>query len=271
MRIHYFCGLGRVGGEPLRGRCVPLRTGRRGFTLIELLVVVAIIAILASLLLPALASGKEKAKASRCISNIRQLALAAQLYCDENGAALPWSERYWTAPSNQSFNFTDTTAATFHPNFYAETRTYVGTNDGFWYCPTAQEDKSLTVAGDSSPLLGYMANMFTVGVSVAAATLPEAQPKKADALLAPSKAKLFTDNGANWQGVWVGVTSQSAISSIPVTPIGLHSGGMNISMADGSARFVNRAEFQRPGGPSLPIQTEPKQNWWRDGAVELLP
>lgn len=269
MRIHCYCGLRRVGGEASWRRCVPFLSGARGFTLIELLVVVAIIAILASLLLPALASGKEKAKSSRCISNIRQLALAAQFYCDENGSALPWSERYWTAPSNQSFNFTDTTAATFHPNFYAETRVYVGTKDGFWYCPTAQEDKSLTVAGDSSPLLGYMGNMFAVGVSVA--TLPEAQPKKAAALLAPSKAKLFTDNGANWQGVWVGVTSQSSISTIPVTPVGLHSGGMNISMADGSARFVNRSEFQRPGGPSLPIQSEPKQNWWRDGAVELIP
>src|SRR5262249_51470757 len=114
-----------------------------------------------------------------------------------------------------------------------------------------------------------MGNMFTVGVSVA--TLLEAQPKKAAALLAPSKAKLFTDNGANWQGVWVGVTSQSSISSIPVTPVGLHSGGMNICMTDGSARFVNRSELQGRGGPSLPIQTEPKQNWWRDGAVELLP
>ena len=269
MIIHNYGGWCRVVGESSQVRCVPPPARGRGFTLIELLVVVAIIAILASLLLPALAAGKEKAKTTRCLSNIRQLALAAQFYCDENGYALPWSERYWTAPSNQSFNFTDIASATFHPNFYAQTRAYVGTNDGFWYCPTAQEDKSLTVAGNTSPLLGYMANMFAIGVTVA--TVLEAQPKKADTLLAPSKAKLFTDNGANWQGVWVGVTSQSSISSIPVTPVGLHSGGMNISMADGSARFVNRNEFQRPGGPSQPIQTEPKQNWWREGAVELLP
>ena len=269
MRIHCYCGWCRIGGEASQAGCVPPSTEAQGFTLIELLVVVAIIAILASLLLPALASGKEKAKATRCLSNIRQLALAAQIYCDENAYALPWSERYWTAPSNQSFNISDITSATFHPNFYAQTRAYVGTNDGFWYCPAAQEDKSLTVAGNSAPLLGYMANMFTIGVTVA--TMPEAQPKKADTLLVPSKAKVFTDNGANWQGVWVGVTSQSSISSIPVTPVGLHSGGINISMADGSARFVNRNEFQRPGGPSLPIQTESKQNWWREGAVELIP
>ena len=67
---------------------------KKNFTLIELLIVIAIIAILASMLLPALQRARDAAKASYCLNNMKQLASGFQNYVDSNREYCPPGRAY---------------------------------------------------------------------------------------------------------------------------------------------------------------------------------
>ena len=71
-----------------------------GFTLIELLVVVAIIAILASLLMPALARAKRSSHVAACSSNLRQMGISIQVYATSFSDEMPiiWERKYFEPP-----------------------------------------------------------------------------------------------------------------------------------------------------------------------------
>ena len=74
-----------------------IRGLRRGFTLVELLVVIGIIAVLMSILVPALNSARKKAQATECANDLKQLYMAVQMFAQDNRGHLP---RPHTVPEN---------------------------------------------------------------------------------------------------------------------------------------------------------------------------
>ena len=100
---------------------------RRGFTLIELLVVIAIIGILAALLFPALNSAKQKAWATACNSNLRQVSLGLKMFAEDNNgwypksrARVPWN------PANS-----DSSANSWMQQIFSSVQ-----NTNVYHCPT---------------------------------------------------------------------------------------------------------------------------------------
>ena len=140
-----------------------------GFTLIELLVVLAIIALLAAMLLPALNKAKIKAQALSCMSNTRQLLFAWVLYAGDNREVLPPNEPFeqgWVTgwmdffPSN-----TDNTNLLFLINErYAKLAPYTR-SPGIYKCPA-----------DQSSVPGLGARVRSVSMSQAIGTKNDGAP-----------------------------------------------------------------------------------------------
>ena len=93
-------------------------TRRSAFTLTELLVVISIIAVLAALLLPALASAKATGQRTFCQSNLRQLGMAFAGYTADSSGALPWS---WNNNQDNNFYRTPNTQCLPYPGYFQQT------------------------------------------------------------------------------------------------------------------------------------------------------
>src|SRR5262245_41008736 len=109
-------------------------TSLTGFTLIELLVVIAIIAILAAILFPVFAQAREKARQSACLSNLKQIGVALQLYTQDYDEMTPSARTYgawWTKNDPKAW-----------PAPYARDQLmpYVK-NEALWNCPSIALDK----------------------------------------------------------------------------------------------------------------------------------
>ena len=149
-----------------------LRAGRvRGFTLIELLVVIAIIAILAAILFPVFAQAREKARQTSCLSNNKQIGLAAMMYVQDYDEKFP-AQQWWNNDRFDGWPVLRSGVAGATGDNYKDALFPYMKNEQVWLCPTNIGNGSLQTA---PPNMGYhmSGNVITrTGLSQAAVEAP---------------------------------------------------------------------------------------------------
>ncbi len=207
----------------------------RAFTLIELLTVIAIIGILAAILIPVVGAVRDSARASKCISNLRQMRNGIALYAnDHNGVAPPpafWGSRPENFPSNDL-------RTTFHYRIWEyvgyENRTFrrpdntqltESRTENIFHCPSTVQ-KLTVVPGGTASIDGYAYAMneqpnviynrdVTVGL-------------KKDRLTAPSRTVAVLEH-SSWK------TTPAKYFESGLIP---HNGGGNFLFYDGHVQAI---------------------------------
>jgi prepilin-type N-terminal cleavage/methylation domain-containing protein/prepilin-type processing-associated H-X9-DG protein len=218
---------------------------RQAFTLVELLVVVAIMAILASMLLPALSKGKSKTESIRCLTNLRNLALAWSLYYDDyDGNLVPnrtnslnsWVGGTMTfdAPYFDSID----TQKLINPR-WAKLGPYVSSAT-IYKCPS--DESAIRTPGKIFPRVRSMAMNFAIGLNELPGQLPFGNGwmvyRKASDVAASGPSQLWLamdehpdsiDDGA----FMVDCGRQGPGGRLISFPANYHKGGANLAFTDG--------------------------------------
>ncbi|MHB9107595.1 MAG: prepilin-type N-terminal cleavage/methylation domain-containing protein [Armatimonadota bacterium] len=180
-----------------------MRTGRGGFTLVELLVVLVALAVLASVLFPIFARDRHRHHHPTCNSNLRQLALAIQMYAQDNSSQYPGIDgNTW-------------------PNKIAP---YLGSSAQMFQCP---DDNSGDIGRNSYAMAGSLIRENGTGV-------------KESQVISPSEVGAICDAVPSMpypQGRLIGGGGQKDPSTFAATIATRHSKGAIVGFCDGHAKY----------------------------------
>jgi prepilin-type N-terminal cleavage/methylation domain-containing protein len=164
------------------------RSSLKAFTLIELVLVIAIVGILASLLLPALAKAKGVANRVVCVNNLKQVGLAIRLYSEDHGDVLPFAKQ-------ASLDYKPMVA-----KYMGVPRT-AWTNGGVYWCPASERAMS---SSNSTPRYSIVNGRYRMeyylyrfnGGNTIARDWPGIAGLKLSEVSLPTKTVLVADSSA---------------------------------------------------------------------------
>ena len=211
---------------------------RRAFTLIELLVVMAIISILASILFPVFSRAIDKAKATQCLSNVKQIQLATLMYSQDYDG--------WYPPG--PYSYVDPNDGTTKVKIWLDTLQPYIENYQIMVCPG---EPPQTAPGPSGKLTGYAINYWMIGAGGNNA-------HKSSDKIVYSDASVIGDH-VSWYMYNFGGTDPDPDNDPATqgsTPDTRHMEGSNFAYADGHAKWSRR---DAPGVADKATAWDPEQ------------